>query len=190
MGLATVAGCSGTGPSASSAGDANPPAASAPAAGSTVAGGAPAGTVPGDTFEEQSMNVGRQFSQCAREHGQPDFPDPVFSGGLGWPGVSKQRVVSAEQSCAPILRRLASVPQAVDPPSPATLEHMRQFADCMREQGVTAWPDPKPDGTFPLLGTPLAGMAQYSGGVGVPANVMAARMACRQFEQEWRVAAS
>jgi hypothetical protein len=191
IGLAAVAGCSSTGQPASAPNPLYPPAANAPTAPSaSAAGGAPAAPPPAGSFQEQSLTVGRQFAQCAREHGNPNFPDPALAnGGLVWPGVDKQQIDAAEQSCAQILRQLASVPQVLEPPSAETLEHMRQFARCMREHGVTEWPDPKPDGTFPLLGTPLRGLAQYSGEA-IPPQVMAARQACVQFEEEWRVAAS
>ena len=43
-----------------------------------------------------------------------------------------------------------------DRPSQQEMEDaMLAYAKCMREQGIDGFPDPKPDGTFPLLGTPL-----------------------------------
>ncbi|HEX6681475.1 MAG TPA: hypothetical protein VF062_01675, partial [Candidatus Limnocylindrales bacterium] len=32
--------------------------------------------------------------------------------------------------------------------SPEQIEQVRKFAQCMRDNGATNWPDPEPDGTF------------------------------------------
>jgi len=162
----------------------------AAASASSSAAGTAGGSSGGGSFQTQAMAAGREFSQCARQHNLPSFPDPVWQNGLSFPGASKADIQNAEQSCSTILRRLATVPQQIEPPSAETLAHMRQFAACMRDNGVTDWPDPKADGTFPLLGTQFAGMAQYSGGIGVPQSVTEARAACLSFEVEWRIAAS
>ncbi|MET7394272.1 hypothetical protein ABZS66_12340 [Dactylosporangium sp. NPDC005572] len=172
-GLAMLAGCTGTN--------------SAPSTGAAT--GSSSAAVAGD-FQTQAMAAGREFSQCARQHNLPNFPDPVWQGGLSWPNVSKADLDVAGAACQDILRRLASIPQQVETPSAETLGHMRQFAACMREHGVADWPDPKADGTFPLLGTKYAGFAQFSGGDGIPQSVTDARGACIAFEVEWRIAAS
>ncbi len=95
--------------------------------------------------------VYRQFAQCVRDHGRPDFPDPTVDS-QGRPqlpdGVQKP---SAEvmNACASILDQL---PASVRParqqdqhPDPAM---MRRFAQCMREQGIDDWPDPDAEGRF------------------------------------------
>jgi len=156
-------------------------------------GGAPSPTTSADAaadFAARSLDVGLRFAQCARDHGDADFPDPVVNeGALVWPNIAKGDIEAAEVHCAQIIRELSTIPQVADPPSAETLQHMRQFAECMRANGAPDWPDPKADGTFPLLGTTLAGMARYSGET-VPQHLTDARQACLQFEQEWRIAAS
>jgi len=171
----------------------------ATAAAGCSGGGSPAGPAGGAAtptaiesagFEALSMSVGRQFSQCARQNGLPNFPDPiVVDGALSWPNTPKGDIERAEQSCRTILQQLASVPQVMEPPSAETLQHMRQFAQCMRAQGVSDWPDPKADGTFPLLGTRFRAMARYAGEQ-PPPGVLDARMSCVEYEVEWRIAAS
>jgi len=182
-GLVVLAGCGNS--------NSSPSPADAPAAASAASPGSGGGTGTGaGNFQTQAMAAGREFAQCARQHNLPNFPDPVWQSGLTWPNTPKADIESAEAACPDILRRLATVPQQIEPPTAETLGHMRQFAACMREQGVSDWPDPKADGTFPLLGTRFAGMAQYSGGAGLPQSVTDARGACLMFEVEWRVAAS
>jgi hypothetical protein len=98
----------------------------------------------------------RQFAQCVRDHGQPDFPDPTLdSQGQPQlpPGVEKPPT-SIMQACASILNRLpASLrPRSATANDPAM---MRRFAQCMRAHGIDDWPDPNADGTFtmpPTLG--------------------------------------
>jgi hypothetical protein len=40
-------------------------------------------------------------------------------------------------------------------PSAADLAKLKAYAKCMREHGIPDFPDPKADGTFPIIGTPL-----------------------------------
>ena len=176
LGAAALAGCTNGGSVASSPGGA----VASPIAAS---GGA-------ISFEAQSLAVGRRFAQCARDNGDADFPDPLIgNGALTWPGATKGDILAAEVHCAHITRELSTIPQVAEPPSAETLNHMRQFAGCMRAHGVPDWPDPKADGTFPLLGTPLRGMARFSAEP-VPQHVTDARAACAPYELEWRIAAS
>jgi hypothetical protein len=76
-------------------------------------------------------------------------------------------------ACESILQRLpASALQK--PASAADLQHLRQFANCIRQHGIPNWPDPRPDGTFPLVGTPLAQE-------GKSPRWLAADRACQQY---------
>ena len=47
-----------------------------------------------------------------------------------------------------------------DLPGPEDVEALKAFAACIRANGIPEWPDPKPDGTFPLIGTPLEGQGK------------------------------
>lgn len=103
----------------------------------------------GDTGEQM-----RRFAQCMREHGI-DMPDPevddqgrvkVQIGGGGDTGggnpPGKDEAEAAQKECQQYL------PNGGEPPKmdPADVEKMRQFAKCMRENGIPDFPDPQPDG--------------------------------------------
>jgi hypothetical protein len=92
--------------------------------------------------------VAHQFSQCVRDHGQPDFPDPTLDA-QGRPqlpdGVQKPDT-SILQACASILDQLRTTANHGQPtPDPAM---SRRFAQCMRAHGIDDWPDPDASGRF------------------------------------------
>ena len=86
-----------------------------------------------------------KFAQCMREHGI-DMEDPEpGSGGFGidiGPGSDKAKVDAAMEACK------AYAPFGGEPPTPnpEMAERMREFAKCMRENGVPNFPDPEEDG--------------------------------------------
>lgn len=97
-----------------------------------------------------TAQVYHQFAQCVREHGDPDFPDPVVdaSGRITLPGGAQKPGQEVMKACVSILDRLPARPAgSADHPDPAM---MRQFARCMREHGVDDWPDPDANGRFTL----------------------------------------
>jgi len=96
--------------------------------------------------------VYRQFAQCVRAHGQPNFPDPVVDaqGQPQLPPDVDKPPDAVMQACASILNQLpasARGGRGTQPPDPAM---MRQFAVCMRAHGIDDWPDPNPDGSFTM----------------------------------------
>ncbi|TMR22976.1 hypothetical protein ETD86_09550 [Nonomuraea turkmeniaca] len=104
---------------------------------------ASASATPTTTADPQEQ--GRKFAQCMREHGVPmEDPDPDGGGGFTSIGqnVDKNKVREAAEACrafAPFKDRRELNPEEV--------EQLRQFAQCMRENGVDM-PDPNPDGTL------------------------------------------
>ncbi|MGP3954807.1 hypothetical protein ACTWPT_02320 [Nonomuraea sp. 3N208] len=100
-----------------------------------------ASATPTADQEEQ----GRKFAQCMREHGIPmEDPDPNGGGGLAHlaQNADSSKFREAFEACrdsAPSRVRAQHDPQQV--------EQMRQFAQCMRDNGVDM-PDPNPDGTM------------------------------------------
>ena len=114
---------------------------------------------------DQMLTIGRQASQCFREHGIPDFPDPIIDqhGQLSLPQTeagdrAKQAVDAnpeAQRVCLPILSRIPAVATGRPQYSPDDLANLLKFAQCMRHNGIPEWPDPKADGSFPISGTPL-----------------------------------
>ena len=81
----------------------------------------------------------------------------------------------AQASCGSILSRLPAAAQGRTPVTPAALHQEVLFAGCMRQHGLPDWPDPRPDGTFPLAGTPYANE-------GKTGPVLTATQACRQYD--------
>jgi hypothetical protein len=92
------------------------------------------------------------YSGCMRSHGVPNFPDPTSNGQVPKTdvqrlGVSSSQLRAAEQACQH-LYPTSSLEQCSETGvcSPADrqelLNRMREFAQCMRSQGVPDFPDP------------------------------------------------
>lgn len=150
-----------------------------PAACSSGGGASPAGSAGAGDSAQQALAIARRFAQCAREHGYPNFPDPVIEGtkmhyGDWGPEIQEQTRAAGEvPECKAIQDELRALGDADSTPSAADLEKLRQFAQCLRDHGLTGWPDPKADGSFPLVGTPLESDAKSE-------RSLAAQRACVQ----------
>jgi hypothetical protein len=113
---------------------------------------------PSALTEAQMAEIGRQYSQCVRDHGVAAFPDLiVVDGGLGMPpdqgDTAKHSLADnheAQTACQTILDRVPANKGKNRTPTAQELQQMVRFAQCMRENGVADWPDPGPDGSFPL----------------------------------------
>jgi hypothetical protein len=94
-----------------------------------------------------------QFARCMRTNGQPTFPDPIqdASGEWGFPASIGKAVAPA--ACEAAYRQLRSVNQGIaEQGSHVDMATLRDFSTCMREHGLSDWPDPTADGLFPLPG--------------------------------------
>ncbi len=86
---------------------------------------------------------------CYRAHGDPSFPDPVYDPGDGrWHfAISPASApVSTQQACQHLF-------PAVNPSPPvpqAQFQKLVRFSQCVRAHGLPSWPDPNPQGEFPL----------------------------------------
>jgi hypothetical protein len=86
---------------------------------------------------------------CYRAHGDPSFPDPVYDPSDGrWhfavsPGSAPAGTQRACQYLFPSDNASPPVPQA-------QFQQLVRLAECIRQHGVPNWPDPDPDGSFPL----------------------------------------
>lgn len=103
------------------------------------------------------------YSACVRNHGVPNYPDPNSSGqlpkgGAQAFGVSTSQYQAAQQACRHLLPGndrtfYAALIQCLEtgdcPPAVVqqALTEGRKFAQCMRNQGVSNWPDPTVDST-------------------------------------------
>jgi hypothetical protein len=101
------------------------------------------------------------YSACIRSHGVPNYPDPESGGSLPKGnaqafGVSDSQFQAAESACKDLLPSSdtdfnASLTQCLEngdcPPAVVqrALTEGRKFAQCMRAQGVSNWPDPTID---------------------------------------------
>jgi hypothetical protein len=129
-------------------------------------------------------------AECVRANGVPDFPDPlVDKGRLKLPDNAEKDLESrysqvvldqAMQACQPIVDRLPeaaiksdSQDETGDDP-PIDVETMKKLAQCLRDNGLPEWPDPRPDGTFPIVGTPLEAEGKSE-------RLLAAGEKCKQY---------
>jgi hypothetical protein len=166
--LMTLAGCA-----AETGGDGVATAAGTPAASSTATA----------TARPDDGDAPLKFAQCMREHGMSWFPDPQpGAGGLQIKvpaGQDKSKVDAAMAACKKFLPN-GGVPDRLDP---AQLEQARQMSQCMRDHGITNFPDPDADGRMQLDGEKLGT------GPGQP-KFDAAEKACAQFRPKGQSAES
>jgi len=113
-------------------------------AGCSAAGGA-SSAATSRTPDDQTMAI----VTCYRAHGDPSFPDPVYDPGDGrWhfatsPGTAPYSTRQACQHLFPTGNASPPVPQA-------RFQALVRLAQCIRQHGEPAWPDPDPDGSYPL----------------------------------------
>lgn len=94
-----------------------------------------------------------KFSQCMRTNGISAFPDPDSSGQLTIDGIANG---SSLDPSSPAFQQALSSCKDLEPPgfmgSPRTAAQQAaalMFAHCMRDNGITNFPDPTPNG--PLI---------------------------------------
>jgi hypothetical protein len=93
------------------------------------------------------QDAGRLYAQCMRDNGVPDFPDPDADGQFRSPGHEQQddpKFRAATEKC----RDLAPGGEHENTGDPAFVEQARDYAQCMRANGVPDFPDPDADGRF------------------------------------------
>jgi hypothetical protein len=85
-----------------------------------------------------------------RAHGFPDFSDPVETDGRwAFPEAAKEQLRQPNWECEQELRRVAAFPTSTYRAVTADeMSKLREWADCMRTNGVPDWPDPGDDGVF------------------------------------------
>ena len=98
-----------------------------------------------------------EWVQCVRANGAQNLPDPQIDsdGRPHFPAGTPAPPERALQACRPIVDRLPPSARGDDEQtrSPADMQELLRFAGCMRERGLTDFPDPKADGIFLLVGT-------------------------------------
>lgn len=113
--------------------------------------GAGTGTNPASVDPE---DAGRLYARCMRDNGVPDFPDPgpdgQFSLTHGEGGIDQDdpEFRAAMEEC----RDLAPGGEHRTTGDPAYVEQMREFSQCMRDNGLPDFPDPEADGRLRGIG--------------------------------------
>lgn len=139
--LIVLSGCGGTAENASN--------------GTTsTASGSGSKTATSGSVAAQALAVGREYARCARSNGVPGFPDPQVDqyGTVSFPGANKVDIGKVEGPCGAILNRLP--PAQIPTRTPAQMRSLQSFSTCMRSHpAAKTFPDPNPDGVFPIRGT-------------------------------------
>jgi hypothetical protein len=111
----------------------------------------PAATQPVGAKDQKSAYL--QFAQCMRTNGRSNFPDPIqdANGEWGFPASIGKPVAPA--ACEAAYRQVRTANQSIaEQGSHVDMTTLRAFSKCMREHGLSDWPDPTSDGLFPLPG--------------------------------------
>ncbi len=106
--------------------------------------GSPTGSASTSASATSAVASGVAFSRCIRSHGVPNFPDPKVSGQtvrMGSPRtIQSPAFQSAVHSCQSLLPK---GPPSSGPPSTQAQARMLEVSACMREHGISGFPDPR-----------------------------------------------
>jgi len=110
-----------------------------------------------------------QFAQCMRSNGVSNFPDPNASGQFTIDAIANGSGVDTSSAA---FSGALSACKHLEPPgftgSPRSAQQQAaalKFAQCVRDNGVTDFPDPTPDG--PLIDTNRIPSAATSSGMSI-----------------------
>jgi hypothetical protein len=119
-----------------------------------------------------------KFAGCMRANGVSKFPDPDASGKLTIDAIANG---SSLDTSSAAFKKAISACKDLEPPgftgdkrSPEQQKAALKFAQCIRDNGVTDFPDPAPDG--PLVDTNRIPSAERNGGMSI---LNAAMQKCR-----------
>lgn len=120
----------------------------------TGSGGPSASASPSDARTDQQRLL--DYAQCMRDNGVTNFPDPQFDGSghvqLMMPqGVDKSVVDAAQAKCQQLMPNGGEAAHM----DPQQLAQARQYSQCMRDHGVTNFPDPNENGGIQINGDAL-----------------------------------
>jgi hypothetical protein len=108
---------------------------------------------------EDPQDAALAYSQCIRENGVPEFPDPDSEGRIllrRRGSIDPDSAVWREAIDA--CRHLAPAGWGEANVSPGDEEVMLEFARCMRENGVPDYPDPDPNSGNRIMFGPESGI--------------------------------
>jgi hypothetical protein len=100
----------------------------------------------------------RKFAECMRDHGIDVTASQNGEGGssIRINGGNKAKVDAAMKACQQYAPGSGGSRR---PPDPNALARARRFAQCMRDHGVTDFPDPDPNGGIKVEGHPGSDLA-------------------------------
>jgi len=143
IGVALLAGCGGSSPRTTS----------------TTAGGQPSGDIATQAYK---------YAACMRNHGVSNFPDPKVSTSPGGktvamvvPGavVNSPQFKTAQTACGSILPGPAKADLAAQARQQQVhKQDLLAFARCLRNHGITGFPDPNSQGQLSLQMVQVAGI--------------------------------
>jgi hypothetical protein len=109
-----------------------------------------------------AAEAGRLYAQCMRDNGVPDFPDPNADGSfaLGHDNFDRDdpKFIAAIEKCRDLAPGGDHQKNTGDP---AYVEQMREFSQCMRDNGLPDFPDPDADGRLRGIGHENQGRPEY-----------------------------
>jgi hypothetical protein len=122
----------------------------------------------GAPISEDPQELARQFAQCMRDQGI-DMPDPEFSedGGIrvrvgageaqeGAEGIDPKQDMAKFEAAHKACQAYMPNGGEMGKPDPEMEAKMREFAKCMRSNGVENFPDPSSEGGGIIIGGPNA----------------------------------
>ncbi|MFD1539217.1 hypothetical protein [Nonomuraea guangzhouensis] len=132
----------------------------------SVSSGKPA-AAPSASAGEDRAAKGLKFAQCMREHGVPmDDPEPGKGVMLKLDNsVPRETAEKAQEACKEYAPNMDGGAKA----DPKMAEQMRKYSQCMRDNGVEAFPDP--DG----------GMLRMDSAAGEDPDFKTAQEKCKEF---------
>ena len=144
------------------------------------------GGQPTHAQAETPTQIWHELVACARAHGDPNLPDPTIDsqGQAHFPPGTQKPSDATQQACQSIYNRL---PASVRNGGGTTdIQTAIKFAQCMRSHGLSDWPDPNPDGSYPL---PPDLQTQSKSGP-LWDRIKAGWDACRAFNPSGRISVS
>jgi hypothetical protein len=107
------------------------------------------------------------FAKCMRSNGVPNFPDPSASGGfVVGAGLDRSSPLfkAAQSRCRKLLPGGGPPgPGTTTNPSPRTLARFLKIARCMRQHGVSDFPDPRTTAPPNPFGSGIAELSDIEG---------------------------
>lgn len=141
------------------------------ACGSSSSPGNSSATPPAKTPAE----AGFEFANCMRHHGVSNFPDPIISQQGGTTTVTIKRPAGSGfdlQTAGKACKGILSAPQQPEAQDNARKPGLLAFARCMRDNGVSNFPDPTSRGQLTLEMLASAGVKIHA------PNVLSAAKIC------------